>query len=183
MCSTGLAWCPRSAAGPRSSECTTAQPCWTAQPGLNICTVWPEHITAGRNSASTYPAGSEADTMPPRHRWIDPLAALAYQHWGNWTDDEGLPEPNNLYGGEFCGAANATERHGGAYGWADVSCNRPGAFMCKIIREWPMLKHALPGQISSLQQQPGNPRHMPWTVRLPLLPVLALPCPAACNST
>jgi hypothetical protein len=68
-------------------------------------------------------------------RWVDPLAVITYQHWGNWTDDEGLPEPNNLYGGEYCGGANATERHSGAYGWADVTCSRPGAFMCKIIRE------------------------------------------------
>lgn len=77
---------------------------------------------------------SKADGLHPvLCRWIDPLAVITYEHWGNWTDEEGLPEPNNLYGGEYCGGANATERHSGAYGWADVTCSRPGAFMCKII--------------------------------------------------
>ena len=60
---------------------------------------------------------------------------MYYQQWGNWTDDEGLPEPNNLYGGEYCGGANATEAYEGRYGWADVACNKRGAFICKVIRE------------------------------------------------
>lgn len=70
-------------------------------------------------------------------RWIDPKAFLNYEHWGNWTDDVGLPEPNNLYGGEYCGGANSTEKHNGAYGWSDVTCSKRGAFMCKVIRKRP----------------------------------------------
>jgi hypothetical protein len=67
---------------------------------------------------------------------VDPQAAVNYQQWGNWTGDEGLPEPNNLYGGEYCGCANATEAYQGLYGWADATCSTRGAFICKIVREW-----------------------------------------------
>jgi hypothetical protein len=48
------------------------------------------------------------------------------------------PEPNNMFGNEFCGVANWTELVSatGAWGWADTACKTQTISICKVLREW-----------------------------------------------
>lgn len=40
-------------------------------------------------------------------------------------------EPNNVFGGEFCAGANATEAFEGLWGWADANCDLAFPFICE----------------------------------------------------
>jgi hypothetical protein len=58
-------------------------------------------------------------------------------------------EPNNIFGGEFCAGANATEAFMGLWGWADANCDLRFPYICEIAREW--LRQAAPPGPARLQ--------------------------------
>lgn len=82
----------------------------------------------------SYWMGLSTSSWPDFSRWMDGKVPMMYEHWGNWTDCDGFPEPNNIFGDENCVAANSTEAFEGVYGWSDAHCSRKLPFVCKIIR-------------------------------------------------
>lgn len=80
-----------------------------------------------------------ASVRPAQFNWADQLSGtLNWTHWGVYKwEGETAQEPNNLFGQENCGAANATQTHQDAFGWMDLNCNIRMPFMCRLISEWP----------------------------------------------
>jgi hypothetical protein len=75
----------------------------------------------------------------PDFGWMDPIAppldATAYQHWGQLNGVAVEPD-NRETPPEDCAVANYTEAYGGAWGWADVNCERQFISLCKITSGW-----------------------------------------------
>ena len=87
----------------------------------------------------SYWTGLYSPTLkPPQFKWNDPLSGpLNWTHWGVFTMPEGnSSEPNNMLGGENCGAANASQSYRNAWGWMDANCNTRMPFMCRLNSEW-----------------------------------------------
>ena len=80
----------------------------------------------------------------PAFGWVDPVVPQpseeTYSHWGS---DGDRAEPNNLMPQESCGAGNYSEAYDGIFGWADTRCTNSFVFMCKVMREWPLVPTAL----------------------------------------
>jgi hypothetical protein len=59
---------------------------------------------------------------------------------------QNILEPNQVFGGEYCGGANFTELTSqGIWGWADTQCNKRSPIICRESRE----------------QQDRHPAHVP----------------------
>jgi hypothetical protein len=86
-----------------------------------------------------------------------------YSHWGTNVPSN-TSEPNNYFGNERCGVANATEEFDGAWGWADHSCNQTFVHVCRIMRGW--LRGCCRGQT--------RPCRLLWTS-------ISMPSPTACR--
>jgi hypothetical protein len=75
------------------------------------------------------------EDMWPNFRWLDslpgPNASGVYQHWGYYMP-QNIIEPNNMFGQENCGAANASQTYSDAWGWMDINCNIRMPFMCRL---------------------------------------------------
>jgi hypothetical protein len=116
---------------------------------------------------------STAVLKPPQFAWGDVLAGkLNWTHWGSFATPEGnFSEPNNLSGQEFCGAANASQEFGSAWGWMDANCNTRMTFMCRLNRECgPVAPARMPPQGPSGCLQPA----------LDVPPPLLAPRPCLC---
>jgi hypothetical protein len=76
---------------------------------------------------------------PAQFNWADQLSGtLNWTHWGTYKwEGETAAEPNNLFGQESCGAANASQAFQDAFGWMDINCNVRMPFMCRVVSEWP----------------------------------------------
>ncbi len=128
---------------------------------------------AGVSLASPFPAGA---LLPGFHKsywlglaitdrwplfgWLDLSPAPprngsalgpVYAHWGYYMP-QNILEPNNIFGAEDCGVANATQAYGGAWGWSDTRCNASLPFICRVTREQPRC-------FSRLQYLPGSQVH------------------------
>jgi hypothetical protein len=75
-----------------------------------------------------------AELKPPQFMWNDQLSGkLNWTHWGMYrTPDGNISEPNNMFGQENCGAANASQTYSDAWGWMDINCNIRMPFMCRL---------------------------------------------------
>jgi hypothetical protein len=106
-----------------------------------------------------------ASVKPAQFNWADQLSGtLNWTHWGVYKwEGETAQEPNNLFGQENCGAANATQVYQDAFGWMDLNCNIRMPFMCRLIGECPATA-ALPVSL---------PTHLPacllWMLALGLV--------------
>jgi hypothetical protein len=80
----------------------------------------------------SYWAGLRSSSWP-YFQWMDRTTniELEYTHWGTNGD---IKEPNNLNPPEMCGAANYTQRYGGAWGWSDTACSSPLVFICRLLK-------------------------------------------------
>jgi hypothetical protein len=61
----------------------------------------------------------------------------ARSFWGIKPDGSGS-EPDNLAGGEFCGAANYSETRQDLYAWSDSRCSAQLPYICMIRGERPL---------------------------------------------
>ena len=60
-----------------------------------------------------------------------PARPPARSFWGIKPDGTGS-EPDNLAGGEYCGAANYSETRQDLYAWSDSRCSARLPYMCMI---------------------------------------------------
>lgn len=81
-----------------------------------------------------------AANFAPLDRTV-PFNKTSYVNWGlKMLPNRNVSEPDGRAVPELCLVANQTAAVGGAYGWADVQCERNRfVHMCRIIREWPSL--------------------------------------------
>lgn len=84
-----------------------------------------------------YWMGLNASTWPA-WRWLDgspqPNVTGRYQAWGYYMP-QNILEPNNIFGGENCVAANFSQAVAaqGVWGWADARCNLSMPYVCESI--------------------------------------------------
>ncbi len=60
---------------------------------------------------------------------------MSWDNWGYFMP-QNILEPNQVFGGEFCGGANFSEYTSqGIWGWADTQCERKAPVLCRQARE------------------------------------------------
>jgi hypothetical protein len=76
--------------------------------------------------------------LPPCRRDKSVPGAAAYQHWGQYIEDELIqPEPNSF---ENCAGGNFSQSYGKAAGWDDQNCDTEFIYICRMPSECPPLQ-------------------------------------------